>query len=131
MRTDHKILNYTIDHDKKIIFSRLKGKINIDELLSFQRIKMSDPEYSNEYSCFVDIQDVNFDIDRNKREEFRSFINAMIYQKIPGRKCCFVTNNPSGITSAELFILKFEPDVPFCFKVFSSKEAAFAWIGNN
>jgi hypothetical protein len=51
------ILRYRFNHNQKLIYETVRGRITFKEFIEFEKRKLDDPDHDYSYSIFADIRD--------------------------------------------------------------------------
>ena len=124
-------VKYKFDHKLKIIFERIKGEITFDEIFSYQKNIISDPEYNSSYSIYSDIRDLNFKLSQTEIITMFNLLKEVTSEKNIDKKCAFITNKPQEVVNSELIKFRMKKFSSINIKTFSTKEAAFQWLNIN
>ncbi len=116
------------DHSKKITFTSLIGEINTS-LFRSELIKLwRSSDYPPDYSILVDLQEATLIIDTNDLPAILELFSAM-----PGnnknRKFALLTATPQQVAYSTMFGQNIKNKFPFIVEVFSTYDAAMAWLG--
>ena len=123
-----KIVEYKFDHKHKVIIDRFKGEILFNDLMNHEKTKLSDPEYNDSYSIFVNIRDATFKLSDAEKEIMYNLLKKTSTEINMNRKCAFITNTPLEVVNSELFKKNIKKFAPMNIKTFSTKEAAYLWL---
>ena len=127
-QTMETILEYNIDHEQKIILEKLQGKIELNELLEHEKMKLTDPEYNDTYSIMIDIRDLDFPRSEEEMEIIYRMFEDIGNRINMNRKCALVTHKPSEVVASELFSMRMKSLSPMVFRIFSTEKSALGWI---
>lgn len=123
-----KIIEYKFDHNLKISYERMKGKIHLNDLISYVQAKLNDPEYNNTYSILADIRGVEFQLSKDDKDIFYKLFEDSSNVINKNRKCAFLTNAPSEVVDSVLFKLSQSIFSKINIEIFSTKKAAYNWL---
>jgi hypothetical protein len=116
--------SYRIDASGRIVFQRYEGSCTVAELLTCIRRVWSDPAYSRDYGCYVDLTAVKPHAALDDLNRLVEFLRAQPHAS-QGR-CAAVTHSPV-LTACGVLYQKAMAD-RHAFAVFSSPEAALAFL---
>ncbi len=123
-----KKLEYKFNHKQKIIIETISGKIKLNELIELEKTKLNDPGHNDSYSIIIDIRGAVFEINAAERETFYKMLEELTANINMNRKCAFITQRPNEVVNSVLFKLRVNEFAPMNFEIFSSEEAAYAWV---
>ena len=123
-----KILEYRIDHKRKLIIDTIRGEIQLNELINHEKAKLHDPEHNDTYSALIDIRDSKFLLDKDEKEVVYNFYKEYSAKINMNRKCAFLTSKPKEVVTSELFKLEVNQFTEMTFRIFTTEEAAYRWL---
>ena len=122
-----KKLKYVILENESLIIEYYCGKFYVNDLIDFKKRIGKDKKFKPTYNVISDIRELEFLF---KMPEVKQYVDFLVTnQKQVGiRKTTMITDTPNQvITSLSFDILK--GTLPINFKVYSSLESAYAFLG--
>lgn len=121
-------LEYKIDHERKITFEKVRGKISFSDLAAYEKAKFNDPEYNHSYSIIADIRGATFDLSKDEIIRIYKFIVTNTTKISRRGKFAFIADTPAEVVAADLFRISLRRFGPVIIEIFSTEEAALQWI---
>lgn len=124
-----KIVEYSFDHDKKLIIQRISGKILLEDLDSILEKRKNDLQANDSYNVLCDARGVDFS--KLKKAEKELHYNDVIkFAKTINtqRKYAIIAENPKEVVASELFQYNLMKQTNFDFRTFTTLEAALNWL---
>jgi hypothetical protein len=120
-------LNYIILEDEKLILEYYCGRFNAEELIDFKCKIGLDEKYDATYNVISDISNSELLFTFDEVEKYVEFL--MNNPKYVGlRKTAMITKTPSQVVASLGYDMQ-KKNLPMIYKIFSTLEAAYAFIG--
>jgi len=123
-----KNLTFRVDPERKIVYETISGFIRLKDLIEFKKKEADSSDFNPVFSIITDIQQVNFNISKNDIRNTVRFFKYEYQNYLSFNRSALVTSQPMQVVVSKLFELALNKDVRCRFKIFSSYEAALAWI---
>lgn len=121
-------VEYELDDTRRLGFTTLFGNFNSTVLASELNKLWGTPEFNPNYSVLIDIRNAIFIGDSKEIPEFLG-----IFNNIPGnrtnRKFAVLTETPQQVAYSTMFGQYIKSNFPLTVEVFSTYDAAMAWLG--
>ncbi len=120
------MINYQVIGEKQVIVICFEGDITPENVISFIRELVENPEYDPEYKSIVDLRNCNlvYDIEGMKRTlEYMATASGFAAK----RKTAYITSR-SGHVVPPMLMNTGVYDVPMDIKVLSTVETALSWL---
>ena len=122
------ILKYIILPTEKLIVEYLGGKATWTDYLEMKKKEVADSSYNGNYSVITDIRDVDTRYTREMEGQILEYINYLINQEIKlNHLTSIITNSPTQYLHSE-FLKKHSHKINIKVQIYSTQEAAFAWV---
>ncbi|MCK9304635.1 MAG: hypothetical protein PHP30_05320 [Bacteroidales bacterium] len=122
----HKRFRFKILPENQLIIENWSGEFNLKEILDFKNTELLEPEWNSSYNVLADDRDINIITD---------FINEDMNDYLPlsenfikQRKTAVLTNSPSQVVAPTLMNLKKPSEALVNIEIFSTINAALAWL---
>jgi len=124
-----KSLKYYVFKDKRIVFEILKGNFELNDYFDLKKAEILDKDYDPNFDFILDLRFTDFVFSEIIENEMARYIDfAKSIQVISKRrKTALITRTPEQVVNSILHQSLDDRNIDF--KIFSTFEAAFKWIG--
>lgn len=122
-----KQIKYCILEKESLILEYYCGKFCVDELIDFKRRVGKDEKFNPNFSVLSDIRALEFLFNVEEVKKYVEFLLKNL-DHVGNRKTVMVTNTPNQVVTSMGFDM-LKGDLPIDFKVYSSLEAAYSFLG--
>jgi hypothetical protein len=127
-KTSEAKLRYRFDHKRKITFEKVRGQISFEDVVAYEKAKISDPEFNESYDIIADIRGATFDLTKEEIIRIYKFIITNTTRISMEGRIAFIADSPNEVVAADLFIVSLKRFGPAMMKIFCTEEAANHWL---
>ena len=126
-----KNLEYHILSEKRVMIEVLKGFVTLNDYINLKKRQLKDKEFNPYFNLIIDIRELKVssaNISKGQTKKFLEFIKP-IDDFSKTKQVAVITTTPDQVVYSTINNMLDDRDI--FYEIFSTKNAAIAWLGLN